>query len=423
MIKYTTYFLFFIIVSSSCTSGTQQKKEKDRVDNKAVLAQKSPKKSNGIEQLAVFSECSDYDNNLSSVASEVKFIQLEIKPPINDFMTFDVEISDEYIFLTGLTQISQYDRNGRYIKNIGSHGKGPKEFFRLTPPLQLDRKNKLIYAFDITYKKIVVYNFEGEFIRKISLNSESGCFEIIDSTVIALRQMFYERYRPDCKSIRFIDYSGKQLNAYPSHLYPLSKERFENYGTEESFLWKHNGTVYYLEYGADTVFQVIKNSLVPARVLTGKLKLDKDEFFRKDRGNNKLDISSYIMRPNGGVFESDKFIIFKLSSNKEVFYMVYNKSTMQFHRTFYKDASSTGKGSIKMNYFTDDLVSGLSFNPQYQSQGKAISLVSAIDIYNRKQVILDYIANHPSEEAEKLKLMVQNITEMDNPIVMIAKFK
>ena len=103
--------------------------------------------------------------------------------------------------------------------------------------------------------------------------------------------------------------------------------------------------------------------------------------------------------------------------------MVYNKSTMQFHRTFYKDASSTGKGSIKMNYFTDDLVSGLSFNPQYQSQGKAISLVSAIDIYNRKQVILDYIANHPSEEAEKLKLMVQNITEMDNPIVMIAKFK
>ncbi len=377
----------------------------------------------GADTLAIYSKCSDYDNNLSSVASEVKFIKLDMKPLINEFMTCDVQISDEYIFLSGMTQITQYDRNGKYIRNIGSHGKGPKEFFNLHPPLQLDRRNKLIYALDITYNKIVVYNFKGDFIRNISLSPTGACFEIIDSSIIALRQICFERQLPDCMTIRFIDYSGKQINAYPSYLYPLPKERFEQYGAAESFLWRHNDKVYYLEYGADTIFQIIKDSLVPARVLTGKLKLDKDEYFRKNLTSNNLGISSYILRPNGAIFESDKNIIFKISSNRETFYMVYNKSTKQLHRTFYQDALSTRKGELKMNYFTDDLVSGLPFNPQYQSQDKAISLVSALEICNQKQMILDYIASHPTEEGEKLKFMVQNISEMENPIVMMVKFK
>jgi hypothetical protein len=76
-----------------------------------------------------------------------------------------------------------------------------------------------------------------------------------------------------------------------------------------------------------------------------------------------------------------------------------------------------------MDFFTDDVVSGLPFDPQYQSQQEAIALIPAFEIYNKKDCILESIKNNPSKEAEKLKDIVQNITEMDNPVVMIIKFK
>lgn len=421
MKKYLIYSLICIIFNS-CSSSTKQTKENESGIPKIIEGQKSRLTLNIIEKLDVFSECTKYDNNLSTLASKVKFIHLDVVPPINDFHTYDVAISKDYIFLSGMTNIVQYDHTGKFIKNIGRLGRGPKEFLQLFPPLQLDRENKLLYALDSKLDKIMVYHFDGTYKKTIPLKSKDGCIQIIDSSLMAIRQMYYNRYLPDCKSIRFINYNGREVKTYPSHLYPIPKEKFKRYGAEESFLWSHNEVLYSLEYGADTIFQIIKDSLAPVRVLTGKLKLDKDEFFIEEQGE-KLNLLPYLFRPNSGIFESETHIIFRLSNKKERFFMVYDKLTMQFHRTFHKNAPTTRKGILKMEYFMDDMVSGLPFNPQYQSHGKAMSLIPATDIYKVKEEILNFIANHPSEEAEKLKSIVQNINEMDNPILMIVNFK
>ena len=179
-----------------------------------------------------------------------------------------------------------------------------------------------------------------------------------------------------------------------------------------------------MEVGADTIFRIKKDSLIPSSVLSGKYKInDIDEHFIRKMRNDKLDLLSVILRPNSGIFESDRFMIFRLMSMKELFFMVYNKTTKQFHRTFYKNAKKTRSGIMLMDYFTDNIISGLPFNPKYQSHGKALALFPALDICERKQEILDFISSHPSEEAAKLKALVQNIKETDNPIVMIVKFK
>jgi hypothetical protein len=380
--------------------------------------------SSGIKVVPVFSKCNNYDSNLSTVASEVKFVHLDAEPPIDDFHIYDVEISDNYIFLSGLSQIMQYDRHGKYIRDIGSRGMGPEEFINIMPPLQLDRKNDLVYASDLHRERTVIYHFDGTYKGAFS---KGGCIAVIGSSIIALRQTSSDMYRPECPSIRFIDHRGNDIRTYRSRLYPVEKSQMEIF-PDASFLWESKGNHYFMEYGGDTIYQIKGDTIIPERIVFGDLKPKKKDLFRRNIGQN-LRIFSYILRPNAGVFESDNFMVFSMKSDYETFYMIYNKSTSVIHRTFYKDAREIITNPVKklgykkMDYFIDDLVSGLSFNPQYQSYGKAIALIPATEVAEKREDILRFIASHPSDESARLKALVEKMDEFDNPLVMMVTFK
>jgi hypothetical protein len=418
--------LLLIICSTifiSCLNSSQKQNTHVANERKQVANDSLQKKSNSIEQLNLFEKCTNYENRLSIIASKVEFVKLDNTPPLNSFFINDVRITQKYLFLSGQTHIYQYSRDGKFIRQIGSHGRGPKEYLQLSPPLQLDRAKELIYALDEKLDKIIIYNFDGVYQGKISIGNENNCFEIIDSTTIAFRQVDYHRCKPNCEQISFVDFNGVVTKTYRSRLYPLPKERFQNYGANVSFLWSHQDNIFSLEYGADTIYQIINNSLIPSRVIEGDLRLDDDEYFRKEVGKNKLEVFPYMFRPNSGIFESDKFILFRFLSEEERFFSIYDKETGEFYRTFHKDASSTRKGSLKMEYFIDDWATGLPFNPQYQSGENAIGFISAMDIYQKKSEVIDFINNNGSTAPKNIEEIIANIKEDDNDIIMIVQFK
>ena len=391
---------------------------------KNTLEQKQTDGSNSIEELAVFSKCTVYDNKLSTIAEKIEFVHLSFvppAPPIDETKILDVAISEKYIFLLGVYDILQYDRNGKFIRKIGRRGQGPQEYIRLTS-FQLDEQNDLIFATDIAGQKIQVFDFNGKYVKKIPLDFRDGHIEIISPSLIAIRQGMSHRYYPGSHVIKFIDTDGKHVKTYLSNIYPIDRSKIEHNGPDVSYFWRNNERLYSLEYGSDTIFRIEKDVLIPDRVLTGKLKLDKKELFQKKVGQ-KLNITSYVMLPNAAIFESSGFTIFKLSSSTESFYMVYNKSTKKFHRTYYGNAPVSRQDLKKMDYFTDDLISGLSFNPHYQSKGNAVALISAMTICEKKKDILDFISKHPTEEGKKMQSIVRNMDEEDNAVIMIVKFK
>ena len=387
--------------------------------------------SDGLKHIAVFSKCENYDNKLSTFASEVRFISLDIDPPINELMTFDVQLTDDFVFLSSIYHIYQYDRKGHFIQKIGDRGEGPAEYITLAPPLQIDYNEQSIYALDINRRRVIVYNFDGTFNRAFRTEFQ-GNIAIIDSTTIAFRQSIEERFQAKAPFVIFTDRNGKNEKIYYSHLYPvISRNEAEIFGPESSLLWEYAGQSYYLEYGADTIFRISRNSLDPIWILTGELKLDKKELFLRERGK-KLANFSYVVRSNAGIFESNQFLIFKLSDSQENFYMIYDKVSGEFHRTYDKDASirerTSPSGRVqtlskKMDFFIDDLISGIHFNPNYQSMGKAIALIPATTVAENRNEILQHIASHPSEESARLKPIIEQMDEEDNPLVMIVTFK
>ena len=222
--------------------------------------------------------------------------------------------------------------------------------------------------------------------------------------------------------ISFTTLNGEDIKTYWSNYYPL-KEKTEHNGIDTSPLWHYKSTFYYLEWGTDSIFRILGDSLIPARVLTGDLKMSLSDHFKRNTGNKLSVFMPLVQSGNSGIFESNQLMIFRLRNVYERFFMVYDKRTKQLHRTYHRDAPTTRFGDKLMEYFIDDMVSGLPVNPLYQSMGKAIAFVSAHEIYAQKKEILDFIEKNNHEKSAQLRQIVQNITDDDNPLMIMVTFK
>lgn len=373
--------------------------------------------------IPIYDECTNYDNRLSTVASKIRFVAIDSVMLLRDFFVYDVALCEEYIFLSSYDYIYQYDKNGKFVRKVGGKGMGPKEYVLLSPPLQIDEENKLLYAIDEQRNRIMVYDFNGNLFKAIPVGDECHVIALLDSTTLAIRTTFEKRFEPNTLSLLLIDTEGKKIKAFKSYLYPANG-RAESYGPQANYLWNCRENYYTMEYGNDTVFRITKSMLIPRLVLTGKLALTKDELFKREQGNKKTIIGP-LFRPNSAIFESDHFIIFRIYQKEEAVLLAYNKETGEIHQTSRQEniAKPEYTNDLNYSYYQDDLVSGMPFYPLYQSNGKAIAILSASNVVENKQKILDHIQAHPSEEADHLKEIVNRLDETDNSLLMIVEFK
>lgn len=137
----------FVIVSFFYACSGNVKQSKLTQEEKSIVTL-SPIEKKLDNHISVYSECSNYNNNLSAVASSIKFVSLATEPPLNDEFVNDIELSDDYIFIWGPDLINKYDLTGKLSKRLGAKGGGPEEYVYLDPLLQLDREHRLIYALE-----------------------------------------------------------------------------------------------------------------------------------------------------------------------------------------------------------------------------------------------------------------------------------
>lgn len=259
------------------------------------------------KHIPVYEEISEYCSNLSEFASEISFVKLSNEPLVRDFFIYDIQSTDQYIFLMGPKLIYQYDWKGNFIRQIGGGGQGPGEYTNLTAPLMVNGESKLLYAHDLHTQQLLVYDFDGNFKKKINLDRKAACLTMFDSTLIAERTSSAYRFLPyEGKALAFRGYNGKIVRSFGSCLYPISRDGLDHYGPDVNPLWNNDGNFYLLEYGNDTIYQVTKEALIPDLVLTGKLALDRDGLFKKDT-KDKVWVGGPLMKPNSYVFESNRF--------------------------------------------------------------------------------------------------------------------
>ena len=185
-----------------------------------------------------------------------------------------------------------YDESGHFLRQIGSKGQGPDEYVLLNAPLQLDEKNRIAYVADGYTSRFLSYDFDGNLLKAIRYaDSEWSKAYLLDSVTLAVNTSFISRFLPrKTKKLVLQDYGRKTLKTFPSYLYPVERPGNGMHFGPDNILWSCQKDFYLLEYGNDTIFQITQEQLIPSLILTGDLKLDKDELFIQGV-KNKLVIS------------------------------------------------------------------------------------------------------------------------------------
>ena len=425
--KNSFYLLLCIALSVSCSGKKQSAAEavSDTIPTVEVAEDVNIRPAD--KHVPFYDEIGKYDNNLSSIASGVRFVKLDDEPLFRDYLVYDVQQCDSFLFLLGGEYIFMYDESGHFLRQIGSKGQGPGEYVFLNAPLQLDEKNRVVYVADGYTNRFLSYDFEGNLLKDIRYDSEWDQAYLLDSTILAINTEYVSHFLPHkTKKLILQDYGRKTLKSFPSYLYPVESPGNGMHFGPDNILWSCQKDFYLLEYGNDTIFQITRNQLIPSLILTGDLKMDKDELFIQGV-KNKLAISPQMMKPSSGIFESNRFLIASMyrQNPEESYYAVLDKKTGALWRTGKHTQPFIGEFAKykSSKYFIDDMVSGLPFEPIYYSQGEAIGLIAAEALLTQKEAIAAFVAKHPTEEGKKLQKMLETMNEESGSVLCFVKLK
>lgn len=300
-------------------------------------------------------------------------------------------------------QIFIFNEDGKFLSKINSKGKGPNEYVGLRDfTINEDTNEIIVYSY--YPKKILIYNFEGQFVKQFNQKREE-------------------------KEYRNIAYNGKKylfLVDKVAEGEPFLVEKPISSGTgnillnakvkDEIFdivsfavpnIIKSKGGLYTSFVYSDTIYKYNESSRFEAKYYIDfgaqktplqEYKEQKRDFFSNTVNQRKYGFGITDFR------ETKNFIVFKYHGYKMVIYSKKEKKTKEIF-SFYKDYISF------TNYMAHD--------------GNDDDIISIIDaeLFSSKMNFFEINQDKWNQVPNKIKEIFKNTSLTDNPLLLVYKFK
>lgn len=222
-------FLIFFILTTSCKS---QKKDLIEFDPTTLYGNKI---------------------TLAEIADDLTYIPLDNSIPMGLIHNNYKFVNNSIFFSVTFTGILEFSRDGKFIRKIGSIGRGPGEY-TYYKHFSVDEEKGLIYVLDYVNKRnsMKVYSGTGDFLKGISL-SECGdninTFEYFNSKLFVFKSLSFG----DSKYNWIIcDTSGNIIKKKERTTPMFMSGWSASYGT-----YKLDNNLYYWNMYNDTVFSIL----------------------------------------------------------------------------------------------------------------------------------------------------------------------
>jgi len=207
---------------------------------------------------------------LSDIGTEVTYIPLETTTECIIQQINKVLISDSFIFASEHNRLLQFDKDGRYIRQIGSQGRGPEEYLSVSD-FCIDSENHLIY---IISDKLSIFSFAGDFVKAVKLSFRPAQIILKDKNHL----MFHLANVPGNYSMEhswiITDRQGNIQQRFKNNLRRVSQPGLIIMDTP---LYSFDNRVHFMEYGIDTLYFFQSGHKWPYAIFNfGDLKMDPD---------------------------------------------------------------------------------------------------------------------------------------------------
>ena len=161
---------------------------------------------------------------LSSLGKHLQYIPLETRPECTIERIHKVELNESYIFVNSFQKLLQFDKNGNFIRQIGSQGRGPAEYLSVID-FCVDNEKKEILI--ISTGRLMAFGFDGKFKRSENISFRPAQIILKDTNSIMYHlynNLVSKNIDPDSWVIT--DRQGKIKSKIPNSLKCMSSDQF-----------------------------------------------------------------------------------------------------------------------------------------------------------------------------------------------------
>jgi len=336
---------------------------------------------------------------LTDLFNRIELIPLETSPESLLRNTYQIAIHDDRIFIMDYPAskgVKVFSTSGKHIRTIGTQGKGPEEYVRLSNFSTLPSEER-IFLTDPNGQKNLVYDWDGNYYYDIPIHWATNEVTFIDT------DRFY-KYHLDGYYLHLIDVSNQDTTHFIPHTNGF-------HGTLRAFYPGVDGNTLFSPAYHDSVYTLGRDSLT--------LK------YAFDFGPHKVsgeDIMAEIKRsglprtPPNRIFASGNYGDFKN-------FFVFDIFRENMEKRYFQQAMIYDKTNSNISILddsSDDILFSQIVRPYYiTADNKWVCTVSPLDLKEH----LKQIEKGPFSYPDDIVSQIREMKESDNPVVVVFHFK
>jgi len=332
---------------------------------------------------------------LSTLGRKIEYVPLETDTACLIQNISNVFLTDSLIFVSDYNRLLKFDKNGKFIKQIGTKGRGPGEYPSLGNFL-IDEVNREIFI--LSSRIVLIYDFNGNFKRDFKIDFPCRQFILNENSELIFHSFNLPTPSTDTVfSWYIIDRTGTILRKIKNTLPRTNKGVI----VPVSPLYMHDDTPHFMEFGIDTLYSYDNNEKKPYAIFhLGNLKFPPDPTM------------SEVPQIKG------KFWINEIRETKKLFLVNIWWDLSDSISNCIFDKSSASFSILKNSGFTNDIDGGMTFWPKkIINDNLMLDYVDAFNLIKTSKKIL----KDNNEQTSQLNNLITQLSETSNPVLIILR--
>jgi hypothetical protein len=347
---------------------------------------------------------------LTDWVEDIRFIPLET----NDQCMFDyimrVYVGKEYILISTISKgILMFDQNGKFIRILASHGKGPGELMDANRNIFVDEKNDKLYVtdFSVMTDRMIVYDIKTGHYNNIPIMHEGpeiGIRDIIvrNDSIMYITTMQMRGGKSDCPL--FCQTTTGKLLWEIKKTHPLGL-------TDASIHLAKDKIFMYYNFVQDTTWLVEGQQLKPVAIISTEMGRS---YLEEIVGNGYLGMIPVNDHLFQGYMATVKSVEMDERSHR-------NRAQYTDRESFIFD-TKTNRTSLIGQIKNDFLGSNEKFYTQFHHNGLVTMTYQALDLREIADSI-SKVPNIPKELKTRMDHILATVNENDNPVILVGRLK